>query len=200
MAGEAKRVIVRAAAAALAALALLPAAYADQVSDQIGEALAAYQKQNLTTALAALDTAASLIRQKKAEAWKAALPQALPGWTAEAAEANSLAPMLLGGGTTVSRKYRKEGATVTVSIIADSPLVQGIAAFLASGVGGLVSDIRISVINGRRFVYTKADNSYQTLVADRVLVKVEGSHETDDAALNRYIDAIKYADIKRLAE
>jgi hypothetical protein len=197
---EARRAIGRILAAAIAALVLLPAAHADEIADQIGQALAAYQKKNLTSALTALDTAASLIRQMKADAWKAALPDALPGWTAEPAEATALAPALLGGGTTASRKYRKGEAAITVSIIADSPLVQGIAAFLQSGVAGLVGDARISVIGGRRFVYTKSDNSYQTLVGNRVLIKFEGNHEAPDAALTQYIAAIKYPDIERLAQ
>jgi hypothetical protein len=197
---RARRATAWALAAAIVAVALPPAAYADQIADQIGEALAAYQKKNLTTALTALDTAASLIRQMKADAWKAALPEPPPGWKAEPAAATALAPALLGGGTTVSRKYQKGGITVTVSIVADSPLVQGIAAFLSSGVAGLIGDVRISVIGGRRFVYTKADNSYQTLVANRVLVKIEGNHEADEAALNQYIAAVDYAEIKRLSQ
>ncbi len=196
----AKTRILRVAAALVAGLLLLPAARADQVTEQIDEALHAYQKKDLTTAVAALEAAAGLIRQIKADAWKAALPQPPSGWTADAPETEALAPALLGGGTSVQRKYHKGDATATLTIIADSPLVQGIAAFLASGFAGLGGDVRIVVIDGRRFVYTKGENSYQTQINNRVLVKIEGNREADDAALRQVIGAIKFADLEKLAK
>src|SRR5579863_2801484 len=109
------------------ALALPPAARADDVTDQIDQAVAAYRKGDLTTAVAALDAAAGLIRDKKSQAWKAVLPEPLEGWTGDPPEAQALPPALLGGGTTVSRKYRKSGDTVTVTVMADAPLVQALA-------------------------------------------------------------------------
>jgi hypothetical protein len=185
----------------LAALLALPqTARADDVTDQINQALGAYQKQDLSAAVTALDTAAALIRQKKTEAWKAALPQPLPGWTADKAQGTALAPALLGGATTVNRVYRKNGDTVTLSIIADSPLVSTIVAFLANSVVGLIGNSEIAVIGGRRALYSSNDNSYQTLVGDRVLVKVAGSHGVDDPVLREWFQAIDYAKIEKLAK
>ena len=37
------------------------------------------------------------------------------------------------------------------------------------------------VIGGRRMSYTDNDNSYMTLVADKVIVKIEGNKDTPDA-------------------
>jgi hypothetical protein len=177
-----------------------PPARADDVTDQIDEALQAYRKKDMTTAAAALDAAATLIRQKRAEVWQTMLPEPLSGWTAEKAESASLAPALLGGGTSISRRYRNGGAQVTISLIADSPVVQGVAAFLSSGIAALVGDNRLVVLDGRRLVYNKTDNSYQTLVGSRVLVKVEGNGEVDDATLRRYLGAINYAAVERMAQ
>jgi hypothetical protein len=176
------------------------AAQADEVTDQIHEALGAYDKKDLTTAVAALDAAAGLIRQKKTEIWKAALPGPLPGWSADDAEDTAFAPALLGGGTTVSRRYHKDGDIVTVSLIADSPVVQGIAAFLASDVGQLVGDSRVVVLDGRRLLYSKGDNAYRTMVANRVLVKVEGTSGVGDPTLRQYFGAIKFLDIEKMAQ
>ena len=184
---------------ALMLAAALPAA-ADDVTDQINEALAAYQKQNLSAAVTALDTAAGLLRQKKAEAWKAALPAPLPGWTADKAQGTALAPALLGGATTVNRAYHKNGNTITISIIADSPIVATIAAFLSNSVVGLIGNSEIAVINGRRALYSKDDNAFQTLVGDKVLVKVEGSHGIDDPVLREWFQAIDYPQLEKLAK
>jgi hypothetical protein len=188
------------AAVAVAMLATSVPAAADDVTDQINQALEAYQKQNLSAAVAALDTAAGLIRQKKTEAWKTALPAPLSGWTADKAQGSALAPALLGGATTVSRVYRKAGDTITISIIADSPIVATIAAFLANSVVGLIGNSEIAVINGRRALYSKDENSFQTLVGDKVLVKVEGSHGIDDPVLREWFQAIDYAQLEKLAK
>ena len=193
-----QRLCFSAAIAAVLA-ASLPAA-ADDVTDQINQALGAYQKQDLSTAVKSLDTAAGLIRQKKMEAWKAALPEALPGWTADKAQGTALAPALLGGATTVTRVYRKDGNTITISIIADSPMVATIAAFLSNSVVGLIGNTEIAVINGRRALYGKDEKSFQTLAGDKVLVKVEGSSGIDDPVLREWFQAIDFAQLEKLAK
>jgi hypothetical protein len=186
-------------AAAVAVLWLASPAAADDVADQINQALQAYQKQDLSTALSALDTAATLIRQKKTEAWKAAFPEPLSGWTADKAEGTAIAPALLGGATSVTRAYHKGGDTVTLSIIADSPIVATIAAFLSNSVVGLIGNSEIAVIGGRKALYSKDDNSFQTLVGNRVLVKIEGSHALDQQVLRDWFQAIDYVKLEKLA-
>jgi hypothetical protein len=181
-------------------LALPPVARADDITDQIDRGLDAYRKEDLSAAVTALDTAAGLIRQKKTQAWRTALPPPLSGWTAEKVQGTALSPALLGGATMINRTYRKDGSTVTVSIIADSPLVSPIAAFLANSVAGLIGNSEIAVIGGRRALYSKDDNAYQTLVGDRVLVKVEGSHDVGDPVLREWFQAIDYPKIEKMAK
>ena len=55
-------------------VALVPGARADDVTDQINEALKAYQNHDTQTAIAALDAAANLLRQARAESLKKLLP------------------------------------------------------------------------------------------------------------------------------
>ncbi len=71
-------------AVAAALLVAVPAAAvrADDVKDQINEALKAYEKKDLATATAALEAALGLMRQAKAENWKTVMPEPLPGWKA----------------------------------------------------------------------------------------------------------------------
>ena len=114
-------------------------ARADDVTDQINEALKAYQNHDTQTAIAALDAAANLLRQARAEGLKKLLPPPPPGWTADAAEATAV-----GVGDARWRHHREPHLSqrrqqVEVQIIADSPMLQGMAALIGSpfaAVGG----------------------------------------------------------------
>lgn len=175
-----------------------PGARADDVTDQINEALKAYQNHDAQTALAALDAAANLLRQARAETFKALLPAAPSGWTADDGEATAVGAAMLGGGTTASRKYHNGDQQVEVQIMADSPMLQGMAALLGSpfaAVGGM----KTVVVAGRRLSYAPDENSYMTLVGAKVIVKVEGSKGVADAALKSFIGAIDFAAIEKLA-
>ncbi len=188
-----------AVAAALAVLLLsAAAAQADEVTSEINKALAAYDKKDLKGAASALDTAATLIRQQETAEWKALLPGPLPGWNAEAPEGSAISPALFGGALTVSRRYVKGKNTVTVSFVANAPMVQALTQFLTGGFGVMLGAGKLEIIAGRRFLYSKNDNSYESVVAKTVLVKVEGNPTTHKAALRRYIDAIEFAAVKRL--
>jgi len=55
------------------------------------------------------------------------------------------------------------------------------------------------VIGGRRMSYTENDHSYMTLVADKVIVRVEGNADTPDATLQSFIALIDYAAIEKQA-
>ena len=172
------------------------AARADEITDALDQALGAYRRQDFGATSAAIETATALLRQKRAESWKALLPPPLPGWTAEDAETTSLSPALLGGVTTASRAYRRDGARVEISIIADSPILQGIGAMvsnlLSTGVG-----TRTLVIGGRRLTYMQADNSFTAMVGDRVMVKMTADAGTPDDAVRQYVAEIDFAGIER---
>ncbi len=184
--------------ALLLTVACVPGAHADDVTDQINEALKAYQSHDTQTAIAALDAAANLLRQSRAEGLKKLLPAAPSGWTADEAEASAVGAAMLGGGTTASRTYHNGSQRVEVQIMADSPMLQGMAALLGSpfaAAGGM----KTVVVGGRRMSYTADDNSYMTMVADKVIVKVEGSKDTPDPTLKGFIGAIDFAAIEKLA-
>jgi hypothetical protein len=55
------------------------------------------------------------------------------------------------------------------------------------------------VIGGRRMSYTESDHSYMTVVADKVIVRLEGNADTPDVTLKNFIDAIDFAAIEKLA-
>ena len=47
--------------------------------------------------------------------------------------------------------------------------------------------------------YTESDHSYMTVVADKVIVRLEGNADTPDATLKSFIGAIDFTGIERLA-
>lgn len=174
------------------------AAWADDVTEQLNEAMKAYNDKDLPAAATALDLAATLIRQMSAEIWKTVLPAPLPGWDAEEAETTTAGPAMLGGGTSISRKYNKKNDNIEISLITGSPILQQMGALL--GVGLMTSsDMKLSIIDGRKMTYTKSENSYQTMVANKVLVKVEGSKGVEDAPLRAYVAAIDFQKIEKQA-
>ncbi len=172
------------------------AAVADDITDQLNEALKAYEKKDLSAASAALDLATTLLHQMVAEAWKAMLPEPLAGWAGDEAETSSVGAAMFGGGTSVVRKYHKGNDTVDITLLTGSPILQGLGALLG---GGMLtnSDMKVSLVGGRKMTYTKSENSYQTVVGGKALLKIEGSKEVDEATLRAYVTAINFPQIEK---
>ena len=179
-------------------VALVPGARADDVTDQINEALKAYQNHDTQTAIAALDAAANLLRQARAESLKKLLPQTPPGWSADEAQSTKVGVAMLGGGITASRAYHNGNQRVEVQIVTDSPVLQGLGALIGSPLA-TIGGMKTAVIGGRRMSYTESDHSYMTVVADKVIVRLEGNADTPDATLKSFIGAIDFTGIERLA-
>ena len=99
---------------------------ADDVTDSIDEAVKAYKAGDFSVAAQSLDAAAQLVRQKRGEQFKALLPEAPKGWTAEEATLQSAGAAMFGGGVSVERHYAKGDASMTVKVITDSPILQGV--------------------------------------------------------------------------
>lgn len=184
-------------AASLLVTATAFGARADDVTDQINEALKAYQNHDTQTAIAALDAASTLLRQARAEGLKKLLPAVPPGWTADNAESTAVGAAMLGGGNTASRVYHNGSQRVEVQIMSDSPMLQGMAALLNSPLAAM-GGMKTVVIGGRRMSYTDSDNSYMTLVADKVIVKIDGNKDTPEPTLKSFIGTIDFAAIEKL--
>jgi hypothetical protein len=179
------------------AVSPLSPARADDVTGQINEALAAYARKDIATTIAGLEAALNMLRQSRAEGYGALLPVAPPGWTADNVETVSVGAVMAGGGVGASRKYHKGGDTVTVSILADSPLLQAMSALASSGLAAL-GGVRTQVVNGRRVMYLKDDNAYTTIVADRIVVRVEGENQSEET-LKQFLTGVDFAAIERMA-
>ncbi|MBI2380295.1 MAG: hypothetical protein HYV16_06045 [Gammaproteobacteria bacterium] len=184
---------------ALLTLSALPVHAADEVEAAIDEAQSAYEKGDMSKAASQLDYAASLIRQKKAEAFKTVLPDALSGWEAGEAESSAAAGALFGGGITASRNYNKGEASVKLEIITDSPLLQGMMGLIANPAFATMSGGKLVQINGQQaIVENPQDNPKLSLVVGgKTLIKVEamGASLEDVQAYAKAVDLDKLGKI-----
>ncbi|HSZ89709.1 MAG TPA: hypothetical protein VK822_10105 [Acetobacteraceae bacterium] len=182
----------------LACLAAAPAARADDVSVQIDKAAAAWRAHDSQAAITALEAAASLLHQQRADALKAVLPLPPPGWTADPAETSAVSAAMLGGGTSATKVYHNGGQRVEVQITTDSPMLMGMATLLSSPMAA-ATGIKTVTVGGRPMSYTASDNSYMTLVADKIMVKIDGSKDTPEPTLRSFVASLDFSAVEKAA-
>ena len=176
----------------------------DSVLEQIQAGIEAYKAGEYKQAITELNFAIAEIQSKVDEAAKQVLPEPLPGWKAEEAEAQSMAMMGMGG-TTISRSYFKEGSgeRVEIQIVADSPMIQMFAMMMTNPMM-MQSDPATKVFrhNGKRGLMKHEKNSREweaTLLLGngRIMVQVSGTNLADEAPVLAYLDAIDLEKIEK---
>ena len=188
----------------IAALFCLPQqAKADDVLDAIEQAVTLYKQGDFTGAAGNLEYAAQLVRQQKGGVLESFLPEPLAGWTASDPESSSLGGMFMGGGVSAERSYQKEGETdrIKVSIVTDSPMLQGMLMMFSNPMLVASSGAKMETIAGQRAVVDYKPGNRQgevtIAVANRILVKVEGSNvERED--LVAYVGAMDFAGLAQM--
>lgn len=190
-------------AATTCLLLLLPtgalADTASEVREAAKEAMALFEKGDMAGAAGQFDYAAQLIRQKKAGDLATLLPPAPSGWTAEAVETEAMGTAMMGGGVHASRTYLRGDDNMELSIMADSPMVQSMAAMvqnptlIAASGGKLekVGDYRAAV----KYEAETKSGEVTLIVDNRILVSVksEGASRDEMMALLNKLDLAKLA-------
>lgn len=163
-------------------------ALADEFTDTMQGALDAYAKGDVDGARADVDYAGKLLTAMRAGALAKLFPEPLPGWTrqdADAAEASGFMG-ILGGGTTASASYSKGDQSVELTMIANSPMISGMAAmisnFAAMGEG---PPIRIN-----RTEFGKDGDDLQGVINGKVMLTVGGNASLEDK--KAYISAMDF--------
>jgi hypothetical protein len=177
------------------ALALAFPVAADEFTDTLEGALKAYREGDVSGARQDLDYAGKLLTAMKSEALEKLLPAPLPGWTREEASEEDAAAGgfmgMFGGGTAASATYRKGTETATVTLVADSPMLSGIGAMI-TGMAGLAGGKPMRI---QRTEFAEKDGALQGLVAEKVMVSVDG-----DASLEDKKALLEAMDFKALGE
>ncbi len=183
----------------LAPLAVPFPAFADDVTDQIEEALKAYKKNDLGMASTALNAALAFIRQARADGLAKLLPGAAPGWKIKEQDSSSGGAAMFGGGISASKRYVKGKMSVKISLMTDSPMLQAMSMmFTNPQMAG--RDSRLVVISGQKVIHNKKKNSYQLMVAGKVLVSVVGNNKTEEKSVKEYFQAINFDAIAKYAQ
>lgn len=199
---NARSPIVAAALSISLLLGSLPL-HADDVTDQIDEAVKAYEKEDYNTAITALDSASTLIRQKKGEMVSKLLPEPLAGWEAGESKSSAAAAGMFGGGISAERRYTRKAdgkvETVTISITTDSPLMQSMGMMFSNPMF-MGQDNKLIVINGEKTIANERDNSLTSMVANKVMVKVDGDKKVPSEVLKDYFKSIDFKAIKEYAQ
>lgn len=186
--------ILRTIVVALAvSAAASPVLAADDISEAIDQARKAYQSGDLAGAKQSLDLASQLIGQKNAESFAALLPQPLPGWKAEKAQATATA--FLGGASAATRQYANaKGETVDVSITGDSALLAQFGPVLANpAMAGAMG--KVIKVGNQRGLQTQ-DGDIMMMINNKFLINVQGS--ADAAAKLSYAQAVDVAKLSKM--
>lgn len=174
---------------------------ADEVTDSIEEALQAYQNGEHDNAVDSLNYATELIQQKKGEDLAGFLPEPIDDWSAEPASSEAAGALMFGGGITAARQYRKERASVRVSIVTDSPLMHGVMMMLSNPMVMSATSGRMERINGQKMLVNHQAEVHrgeiQAVIANRFFLTIEGSGVTVEE-LKAYAEAIDYKGLTAL--
>ncbi len=174
--------------------------WADKITDQINEALKAYEEKDYKAALDELKyVTVSLGKLAQAENEKL-LPKPLEGWTTVKVDnsGNQMAMSMLGGGTSMKSSYKRGKERVEIEIMANSPMLAMMSmminnpALAASEKG--TEPFRYKRIKGIKKIKNKR-TEITLLLAGQIMLKITGNKLKDPAVLEQYLDAM---DMKRL--
>ena len=161
---------------------------ADEFTETLESALSAYKANDISAARQDLDYAGKLLAAMKAENLAKFLPAALPGWTRsenDDAEAGGLMGMF-GGGETAAATYTKDGSELTITLVANSPMVSGMAA-MVSGMASIGGGKPMRI---KRTEFTQNDEDLQGVVDRKVMISVGGDATLEDK--KAYLEAMDF--------
>ena len=172
----------------------------DDVINSINEGAEYYKNGEYGEAASSLNYAVQLIQQKKGEALAGLLPEPLDGWTAEEVQSQAAGAAMFGGGITAEREYRKDNSYITIKIMTDSPMLQGVMMMFSNPMFATADGGKMERIGKQKAIvkYTPADKSgdLQMVVSNRFLVTVEGN----DISREELLEYAKAIDFKKMAD
>lgn len=172
---------------------------ADEVTDAAAEAIQLYKDGKLNEAAGQLDYASTLIRQQRAESIKQFFPDALDGWKAADVESNATPSGMMGGVVSASRQYRKNQASVELSLAADSPMLQSVMMMFSNPAYATMGGGKLTKIKDEKAIIKNMNGNIEITIAlaGKILVTLQGSDGATEEDLRAYAEAL---DMKKLAE
>lgn len=180
---------------------------ADEVTDQVNEAMGLYKEGKYSQAASELEFAVQQIREKQVDQLKKALPKPLAGWKADDPEGAAAGAAMFGGGVTASKRYYKgeseaEAPEVRAEIITDSPLLQGMLMFFSNPAILGAQGGKVTKVKSYKAILKKEGSGGQAelslVVANKILVKLSGQMGATEADLLAYGNAIDYSLLEKM--
>ena len=185
-----------------AGIGLAGSIQADEITDQLDAARKAYETGELRTAIETLNFAVAKLQEQMTANLVKLLPEPLPGWTAEAPEsqAGGMAAMITG--TTLTRIYRREdGAEITLSLMADSPLMPMLT--MAMSMPFVMQNnpaMKTYSFKGYRGMLEhaadSADYEITLMVGNRLVIQGKGTRIADSRPIEAYFEQLDLAAIQ----
>jgi hypothetical protein len=155
-----------------------------------------YESGELRKAVQSLQFAVASIQEKINLDLLKLLPEPLEGWQAEEPQAQSAGMAAMIAGTNLSRRYFQDGgAAVEINIMADSPLMPMMTMMLSNPMIMQTNpNARVYNHNGQRGMIQHEKHSdrweISLLLANKILVKVDGSGLKDQESVEAYLKAV----------
>jgi len=186
----------------IVSLVALGLAYADDVTDSVNEALNQYNNGQYTGAVASLDYAAQLIRQKKGDQIASLLPKPMEGWEVIDSTSQSLGMAMFGGGVTAERQYRKGRSIVTISIMTDSPIIQSVMMMLSNPMLAGAGGAKLRKIGGQKAIVdydpVAETGEIKIVITNKYFITVKGTGVKSEELI-AYAGAIDFNKIMSLS-
>ncbi|MFH1153513.1 MAG: hypothetical protein V1793_06845 [Pseudomonadota bacterium] len=190
-----KRMTVMFAILGIIVLGSALSASADDITDSINEGLENYKKGDVSAAIQSLNYATQLMMQTKAQGLEAYLPAPLSGWTAEPSNSTAAGAAMFGGGVSAERTYTKDSSQVTIQILTDSPLMQGVMMMFSNPMFAASEGGKLEKVGKQKAIVTYNENdrdgNIKIVVANRFFVSIEGNGVTKED-LTAYAKKVDY--------
>jgi hypothetical protein len=156
---------------ALVLVAIANPTLADEVSDTLSSALQAYEDGDIDYAIEELDYAKQLLQEMTTQELASFLPEPPAGWTREIAQSEVTAGLaMIGGGTGAEADYTNGTDTITVTLIADSPMVTMFGGMLGNAA---MLGMKLHRVGREKFIDN--DGELTGLIDNRILVQAKGA-------------------------
>lgn len=181
----------------------MPAASADEITAQLDRARAEYDSGALRKAVRSLQSAVAGIHEQINRDLVKLLPEPQECWQADEPQVRSTGMVTMLTGINLSRRYsRADGAEVEISITADSPLMSMMNMMLSNPMLiRMDPDTRLYTYAGQQGMIKHGEDSdkweISLLVADKILVKVDGRGLRDKEDVVAYLAVLDFDAIRQ---
>jgi len=167
-----------------AALAIsVSTAQADDITEALESAMQAYEDGDTQYAIEELEYAKQLLQAMKTDELVQFLPEAPDGWTREVNTEMNAGLGFMGGGSGAEATYDGDGQSITITMMADNPMVAGIAGMIGNAA---LMGAKIERVGRQKFMVQ--DGEISGLVDNRILIQAPGGDVDDMLELLETMD------------